>query len=221
MNKKFTIRDNNQKYQHYDFNNNYNNNEIDAKDQNKNIKETLNDLIQLFKNDSNKLNLQKIILNLDKAESLFNKLLRVIGLFAMDKENALSKQINFFNELLQFKKLVEENMNKLEKNNQFIKLIDDYLSAIRIDYKKIRNKVQTLQDINIKLSKKLAKAHPDRVKIADLLVRAINEKIPNQIIDSNDNEEKLKVVTEFYKFFIDHASLIRELTVNTINFFYF
>ena len=99
-------------------------------------------------------------------------------------------------------------------------IIDDYISAIREDYKIIRNHIQTLDDINMRIEKKISKTK-DKNKIGYLIIRGVEEKMPNFIYfgqtNSSDYEKKLKIVRIFYSHFINYVLYVREASGNNFD----
>lgn len=84
--------------------------------------------------------------------------------------------------------------NKNKKNTQTVRLIDMYLSAVRLNYHAFRDYVQTLEDIMTKMDKKLVNKPNEKVKMGGLIRRGVEEKLPHRIIDGTDEKKRAEVV---------------------------
>ncbi|CAF4185592.1 unnamed protein product, partial [Rotaria sordida] len=178
------------------------------------------ELMKMFSdNYSGREKLKVLISNIASAQSLFLKLRSVIVKYEKHGEN-IDEHINFLNQLKKFKILIEENLIKSIQNHDITLIIGDYLSAIREDYKLIRNYVQTLDEINQKIKKQISNGK-NKKKIGDLIIRGVEDKIPNFIYldqkNHNDDEKKSEIMKTFYKYFIDYISFIREALENMLN----
>lgn len=182
--------------------------------------EVLRELNNIFSNDySEKEKLTRLIEDLAYVKRLLDKLFNVIKRYEKQGEN-IDQQINFLKQLIKFKNLIEENITKSIQNHNIVLIIDDYISAIREDYKIIRNFVQTLEDINSKIEKKGSKSK-DKSKIGNLIIRGVEEKMPNFIYfgqtNSDDLEKRLGIVKNFYGHFIKYILYVREATGNNFD----
>ena len=169
-----------------------------------------------------KKKLELFVEDIINIRKLFQKLKEVVERFEK-RGGMVDNQVDFFKQLDTLKNLIEENIKKSTQPHGVIELLTHYLSAIREDYKIIRDSVQTLDDINKKIQRKLDKKL-DKNKIAKLLIRGVEEKMPNYILDSlsqdkkankiNESKLKLDIVKVFYGYFINNISFVRELLEN-------
>ncbi|CAF0846537.1 unnamed protein product [Didymodactylos carnosus] len=166
----------------------------------------------LCDNYSRKEKVKRIIRNIEYVKLLFTKLSTVIVKYGKRGKN-IDEEKSFLHQLTLFKKLIEENVEESKQHCGIILVLDDCVSAIREDYKIIRNYVQTLKDINAKIKKK-AEKNTEKNKIGQLIIRAVEEKMSNFICDdqnqSINNNVKLAIVEEFYDYFVKYASYVRE-----------
>lgn len=140
----------------------------------------INELKVLFAKDYHNIHkIQILIKDRAKTSLFFDKLLIVVQKCEKKRGEKMDQQINFLDQLKSFKSLIEENLKSPTKNHGILDVLDDHLSALRVDYKKIRDYVQTLEDINVKIKKKLDKNNPGD-QIARLIIHGIEKKIPNR-----------------------------------------
>jgi hypothetical protein len=175
--------------------------------------EIVKKLLDIFTNENNNYpkqldKLKKIIKNIEDTSKLFGKLLNLIKECENQCES-IHKQNDFENQLEKFKNLIEDSINNSTQSDDILRIINDFISAIGEDYKKIRDYIQTLDEINFKIDNKLIKKKLTfRSDVAQLLKRGV-DKIPNRITKNNITD-KLKVLT-FCSNFIKYAALLREL----------
>ncbi|CAF1483254.1 unnamed protein product [Didymodactylos carnosus] len=172
------------------------------------------ELIKIFSDNYQETKLKVLILDKTSAQSLFFELRDVIEKYK--KVGDIDQQSNFRDQLKRFKNLIEENMQKPTLNHEIVLIIENYLSAIQEDYKLLGNYVQTLEEIEQQSLNETSKN-----KINDLIIRGVEEKIPNLIYfgqkNSNDNNKKFEIVKKFYGYFIKYISYVREAVENILS----
>lgn len=172
----------------------------------------VNELKRIFSNNSNEL--EKIINNIEKEKRLFEKLDTALIKYE-NKGKKADELTNFKRELQTIKTLIEDNVGQLRKKREIILVIEDFLSAIRQDYRIIRDYVQTLEDINLKIQSKLDNKQNEKIKIGFLISRGIEEKLPNNITDKNNDPEE--ILRKFYTYFIKYVIFVRETLENSLD----
>ena len=167
----------------------------------------INELKSLFSDESIEKKLRIAIKNISYIHRLFGKLLHVI-----DQYHKQGKHIDQWTDLsihlTNCKQLINENL----QNSERISTLEECLFTIREHYRSIRNNVQTLENINAKIDKKLqGKKH--KTEIGQLIVRGIDEKIPN-LISFDSQKSKSDILKKFYEHFLNYISFIRESSEN-------
>ncbi|UJR21060.1 hypothetical protein I4U23_024160 [Adineta vaga] len=171
-------------------------------------------LKELFSNTTNREQLEKIIPNLDSVQSLLSELPDMIIKYER-QDDKIDQQTDFLEQLNEFKKRVEEIINKSIQDPERLVLIDHYISAIRLSYELFLAYGQTLEEINEIIAIKV-KHNPteNKKEISTLIVRGIDKKIPNKIYfdkrNPNDIKKKLQIIEQFYGYFIEYILYIRE-----------
>jgi len=169
---------------------------------------------------------QNLIKNLTQTQQLFKKLLNVIEqLNQQQQQQNIDKLESISKELIHLKQLLDENLNKITVNSKITSSFNECLLTIREQYRIIRNHVQTLEQINEKINRKILK-NKHKNEIGQLIVRAINEKISNSICLQNqqqeitklDKQKQSKILNEFYDHFLNYIPLIRQSSTNIFEY---
>ena len=185
-------------------------------DQYKQFKDVLTDLNGIFSESNvNNSKLEKIVKRLvehRKHLSAYLELCKVCERLETQPQLRQSLNETVLKRLIDFKELILETVKTTELNTNTMRHVEIYLLIIRRDYKLVRDEMQTLNDLNVKLKKWLEKKALH--KIGELLKRGIIDKMPTQIIHFEnghtvDLEKKTGVVKQFYDHFISNCFLLR------------
>ncbi|CAF1146843.1 unnamed protein product [Adineta steineri] len=172
------------------------------------------ELNNLFSNTTNIIQLEKIIPNLGLVQSFLSKLHCIINIYER-QGHKIDQQTDCLEQLKEFKKIIEEIINRPTHDFRRLVAIGHYVSAIPQSYKLLLEFGQTLEEINEMIARKVENSLTENKKeIGTLIVLGIDKKIPNNIYfdtaNPNDNGRKLKIIETYYGYFIEYILYIRE-----------
>ena len=173
----------------------------------------VDELLEIFSDTyAEKEKLGKLVKNTQYAKDLFVKLRNVLDQY--DKRGAnIVKKFEFAKQLRHFKQMIEGNIHKSTQYNDVISSLDGYLSVIKESYRINRDNIETLEEINTKIGK-ILRMQENKNKIGGLISRGVQKKtlklIYFDLMESNPERRKLRVVKIFYGYFVRYISFIRK-----------
>ena len=186
-----------------------------------NVLKELNDIFS--ESNVNNSKLEKIVKRLierRKHLTAYLKLFNACQWLKIQPQLRQSLNETMLKRLVDFKDLILQTVETTDLDTNTMKYVELHLLGIRCHYKLVRDEMQTLADLNVKLKKWLEKKTLH--KIGELLERGIIDKKPAQIIylengQAVDLERKTEVVKQFYEYFINNCFLLRAGTERNLN----
>jgi len=186
-----------------------------------NVLKELNDIFS--ESNVNNSKLEKIVKRLierRKHLTAYLKLFNACQWLKIQPQLRQSLNETMLKRLVDFKDLILQTVETTDLDTNTMKYVELHLLGIRCHYKLVRDEMQTLADLNVKLKKWLEKKTLH--KIGELLERGIIDKTPEQIIylkngQTVELEKKTEVVKEFYYYFINNCFLLRAETERNLN----